>query len=175
MSYIDEKIATCQGLCAQVGFRTGVKGHDIDDFIQDCIVRALTYKHTYDPERGAFTTWMWMVCMSQRNINRARIARAIRWLGRVTSLQKYLSQRGDYGHDRIPDPSLENYEDIIDGRDIEHYLDILTETPRAYVRKWLDGYTKAEVADAAGVSRQAASASIDRSIKCLRRALGVAS
>lgn len=172
---IDEKIATCQGLCAQVGSRTGVKGHDIDDFIQDCIVRALTYKHTYDPNRGAFTTWMWMVCMSQRNINRAKIARIIRWLGRVTSLQKYLLRVGEYGDDRIADPSLENYEDIIDGRDIEHYLDILSETSRGYVRKWLDGHSQTEIAAVAGVSRQAVSASIDRSIQSMRRALGVAS
>lgn len=72
---------------------------DAEETAQDTLVYALTHLQRYDPDRGAFSTWLYTITVS-----RCRSKRRRKWLPTI-QLATWLERRnGDGGIDPAPGP-----------------------------------------------------------------------
>lgn len=59
-----------KGLIYRTAYLIGGNAQDAEDALQEVFLRALRSLHTYSPERGAFTTWLYRItvnyCLGQR-------------------------------------------------------------------------------------------------------------
>ena len=84
-------------------YLAGSFGADIDDLHQDCWARIITKLHTFNPERGKFSTWSWRVCQSVLNKGYRRRRKLYH---RYPSLEEGLDENRI--EDKIEDKSVSN-------------------------------------------------------------------
>lgn len=80
-------------------------GADVDDFVQDAVVRALQRIHQYDPLRWQFRTWLGWMLRDVFGVSRGQFA--LRARRKVLAFQLADTEDGDRGIEQMSDPNAE--------------------------------------------------------------------
>jgi RNA polymerase sigma-70 factor (ECF subfamily) len=136
---------------------------EAEDVVQDVMVYALTHLDKYDPERGAFTTWLHTIAVS-RTRDRGRRIRL-----HLSRLQDWMHRQAT---DHAPGP-----ESALDGIDavsrIGPALAELTRLQReAVVLREVEGLSYKEIGEVLDIPMRTAQARVVSAHAALRRSLG---
>ncbi len=138
-----------------------LRDHDeAEDVMQDVMVQALSHLERYDPQRGAFSTWLHTITVNRcrDRLRRRRLQdRLFGWL-----------QRGDVEEPATPAPDIEH---VDTDRRIARALGDLTDLQReALLLREVEELSFAELGEVLGVPLRTAQARVNSAAAALRRA-----
>jgi RNA polymerase sigma factor, sigma-70 family len=140
--------------------------HQVADLTAEVFVAVLDSSHTYRPDRGGETAWLYGVAHNVLRAERRRAARELRARGRIV------------GHRLLDPDDIAHLEERIDAEEpARRILQAMAELPegeRALLELVaVDGLTPAEAAAALGIRPGTARVRLHRARRALRDAPGV--
>lgn len=160
---VDSELYQHVPLLKKLGARYGYNGQDLEDFVGDVILQALSKKDQFDANKGKLTTWLGYVAQSVASNDRKSRSAIKRGGGVIPS--SLSSSEVDF------DP--EDYRGEKDRKgpqidDIEPFLNKLRPNHQSAIRGILAGKSQQELATEQGITRQAVSINYQRGVDRIR-------
>ncbi|MBN1965984.1 MAG: sigma-70 family RNA polymerase sigma factor [Anaerolineae bacterium] len=139
---------------------------DSEDVLQESFIYAFRNLHRYDPERGAFHTWLYTITVSRcRNMRRRKVLPTVELVKLLA-----IGQEPAASHRETPEAALAR---LGVRHALEHGLKTLSPRLReAVALRYGQGLTYREMADVLGCPQKTAESRIRLAHEALARALG---